>query len=376
MADTEAAIPSSGPLSIDQHVALLSKEADAPEADNEQEEQEEANLSPDDEGEVEASGDDTQDSEAATQAADDGAEAPETDTLEADEAQAPEPAKQPTLDPPARWEAEDKALFAKLPRKAQETILKREKLQQAEVTRAQQKSAEAIRAYETRIHHLNDLANRIGEQYVEPGIDRMKQWDEWFASDDAAELARTNPGQFLAEQTRYRAEHRELQQTIAAKQKAEEEAFREFAAEQSRLMAEIIPAFADPVEGPKRKSELAAYLQMQGFEPQRIRGISAQEAAISFKAKTYDEIDRKYADSGGIQALIKDAERYRQSAARISKAPPPKPKVKAGPSAPASSQGHRPSSDEAALQKLMTKASWTAEEHTRVMQLRAKLGKR
>lgn len=375
MADTEAAIPATGPLSIDQHVALLSKAEEVPQEEPDQDGETAEAASPDDEGEAEYAASDNEDSEAATQAADDGEEAPETDTLDADEAQVTEPAR-PKLEPPARWEADDKAIFAKLPRKAQETILKREKLQQAEVTRAQQRSAEAIRAYETRIQHLNGLANRIDQHYVEPGLQRMREWEEWFASDDAADLARSDPGQFLAEQTRYRSEQRELKQTLDAKEAAEREAFHAFQVEQSRLMAEMIPEFADPEQGPKRKSELASYLRMQGFEPERIAGISAMEAQISYKAKTYDDMMKKYADKGGIQALIRDAERYRQSAARVATAPPPKPKAKAGPSAPASSQGHRPSSDEAALQKLMAKQSWTAEEHTRVMQLRAKLGKR
>lgn len=375
MADTEAAIPATGPLSIDQHVALLSKSEEVPQEEPDQEENTAEAASPEGAGEAEYAASDTEDSEAAPQAADDGEEAPETDTLNADEAQAPEPAK-PTLEPPARWEADDKAVFAKLPRKAQETILRREKQQQAEVTRAQQRSADAMRAYETRIQHLNGLATRIGEHYVEPGLQRMKEWDEWFASDDAANLARSDPGQYLAEQTRYRSEQRELKQTMDAKEAAEREAFQAFQVEQSRLMAEMMPEFADPEMGPRRKSELASYLRMQGFEPERIAGISAMEAAISFKAKIFDDLNRNYADKGGLQGLIRDAERYRQSAARVAKAPPPQPKVKAGPSAPASSQGHRPSSDEASLQKLMAKSSWTAEEHTRVMQLRAKLGKR
>lgn len=378
MADTERSIPETGPLSIDDHVAMMaSGKAGAPLKDEVEQEQPAAvedTTSPEDAGEVEASGDE-EDSEAAPQAAEDGEEAPETDTLEADEeAQETDPAK-PTLEPPARWEAEDKALFATLPKKAQETILKREKLQQAEVTKAQQKSSETVKAYETRISHLNDLATQIGEHYVEPGIARMKQWDEWFSSEEAAALAEEDPGAFLKEQTRYRQEQGELRKAMSAKAKAEAEAFQSFAAEQSRLMAEMIPEFADPETGPVQKQALATYLRERGFEPERIRGISALEAAISLKAKKYDDIISKYADKGGIEALVKDAERYRKSEAIAKAPPPPKPKVKAGPNAPASSQGHRPSSDEAAYKSLMSKQSWTAEEHTRVMQLKAKLRK-
>lgn len=318
--------------------------------------------SPEGEGEtVEA----TEDSEAAPQAADDGEEAPETDTLDAEQEQEPDPAE-PTLEAPARWEAEDKALFATLPKKAQETILRREKLQQAEVTKAQQKSAEAVKAVETRITHLNTLAAQIGENYVEPGQARMQDWQNWFASPDARELAETDPGAFLKERMRYEQEGRALQDAIKAKHKAEQAAFAEYAAEQAKLIPELVPELADEVEGPKRKTELLTHLRETGFDQERIRGISALEAKIAWESMQFRKLPKDLSER------LKKADLYDKSLALAKKAPPPQPKAKAGPSAPVAGQGQTLSSSEARLKTLSSKKSLSAEEHTELMMLKAK----
>jgi hypothetical protein len=365
------------PLSLDQAAEIIAAKsapppkqakkdkAPAPVAEPVEEIEDDTDQSP--EGEGEPVVEDVEDSEADPQAADDGEEAPDTDTLDAEQEQEPDPA-QPKLEAPARWEAEDKALFATLPKKAQETILRREKLQQAEVTKAQQKSAETVKAFETRITHLNDLATRIGEQYVEPAQARMKEWQDWFSSSDAQELARTNPGAFLEQQTIYGAERRELNDAIKAKQAAERQAFKDFAEEQARLIPELIPEFADEVEGPKRKTELATYLRDNGFEPDRISGISAKEAQIAWKARKFDSVK-------DFDALVRDAEAYRKSMKLAKTAPPPKPRPQAGPNAPVAGQGQRLSSSEARLKTLSSKPSLSADEHTELMMLKAKTRK-
>ena len=332
--------------------------------------------SPEDEGEpVE-----TQDSEADTQAADDGEEAPETDTLDAEQEQAPDPAE-PKLEAPARWEAEDKALFATLPKKAQETILRREKLQQAEVTKAQQKSAEVAKTFETRIQHLNTIAETIGE-YVDTGqarieywTNRMVEWDDWFASDDAQQMSQEDPGAYRANEARYRQElasanqdKRALDKAKADKAKAESEAFNAYVQEQARLIPELIPELVDEKEGPKRRSELNAYLREQGFEPDRIKGISAKEAQLVWKASQFDSV-KDFAE------IKRKADLYDKSMALAKTPPPPKPKDKAGPSAPAAGQGQTPSSSEARFKALSAKKSLTIDEAAEKAELRQKLRK-
>lgn len=356
------------PLTLDQAVELQMRKV-AP-VEEEQTEDTVQTESPDAAGEVV----DTEDSEAAPQAADDGEEAPETDTLDTEQAEETEPAK-PTLEAPARWDAEGKELFAKLPAKSQEYLLKREKLQQAEITKAQQKSAEVTKTFETRIQHLNTLAETIGEHYVDPGLARMKAWDDWFASDDADQTARENPALFLQEQNRFQREKRELAQAMQAKRDAEAQAFDHFRKEQGQQMLELIPEFADEAEGGKRKSELGAYLREQGFDSDRIAGISAKEAQLAWKSKKFDAIEARFAKDGGLDALIRDAELYRKSVKLATKPPPPKPKVNAGPSAPATGQGNTPSSSEARFKQLSSKKSLSMDEATEFGMLKAKLRK-
>ena len=368
MADTEtvaAPVADAKPISLDAAVDRAMARKAAPPVEQEPVPGAETVESPEGEGEpvIETE----ENSEAAPQAADDGEEAPETDTLEAEQVQEPDPA-QPKLDPPARWDAKGKELFAKLPVEAKDYILGREKLQQAEITKAQQKSAEVTKTFETRIQHLESVATSIGENYVDPGLARMKEWDDWFASEEADELAQSNPAEYLQQQNRFRREKRSLDDAIAAKSKAETQAFQAYAQEQARLIPELIPELADEVEGPKRKSELFTYLRSEGFDPERIRGISAKEAQIGWKAKKLDSL-------GDIDALIRDAELYRKSVKLATKPPPPKPKVHAGPSAPAAGQGQTPSSSEARFKALSAKKSLTIDEAAEKAELRQKLRK-
>lgn len=361
------------PLTLDQAADIIAaksapapepkKRAKAPEPEQAAEEiVEETVESPEGAGETVDATD--EDSEAAPQAADDGEGAPETDTSDAEQVQEPDPAL-PTLDPPERWDAKGREFFATLPREHQEYLRERENLQRAEITKAQQKSAETVKAFETRITHLKSLADRIDEQYVEPGQAAMKNWQTWFSSEDARELRKVNPGLYLEEEARYNDERAELNRAIKAKEAAAAEAFAEYAAEQKKLIPELIPELADEVEGPKRKSELLTYLRETGFDADRIRGISAIEAQIAWKARKYDSVK-------DFDALVRDAEAYRKSIKLAKTAPPPKPKPQAGPSAPATGQGQRLSSSEARLKTLSTKSSLSADEHTELMMLKAK----
>jgi len=353
-----------GPLTIDQAVERQLAHKAAPPVEQEPVPGAETlSDSPEDAGEAQV---EEQDSEAAPQAADDGEGAPETDTPDAEQVQEPDPA-QPTLEPPARWDAKGKELFAKLPAEAKDYILGREKLQQAAITQAQQKSAEVTKTFETRIQHLEAVATTIGENYVDPGLVRMKAWDDWFASPEADELAQQNPAEYLQQQNRFRREKRSLDEAIQAKSKAETQAFRAYADEQARLIPELIPELADEVEGPKRKSELFSYLRSEGFDPERIRGISAKEAQIGWKAKQFDALPKDLTER------LKKADLYDKSMKLATTPPPPKPKVHAGPSAPAAGQGQTPSSSEARFKALNAKKSLTLEEAAEKAELRHKL---
>jgi hypothetical protein len=375
-ATAPAPVADNAPLTADQHSALLVEKAMPPKRERakppaaEPEQVEEitedtsATDAAEDAGEVE----DTQDTEAAPQA-DEGAEDEPTEAnVDGDESDQAEPAP-PAIEPPKFWDAEGKESFAKLPAAAQQAVLKYEEQRTKAVAKAMQKSAEVQKVYEAKQQQLLDTATRIEEQYIDPAVSRMKEWDAYFASDEADELAQTNPAEYLRLQNAHRREKRELDEAVAAKTKAERTAFAEFVAEQARLIPELVPELADEKEGPKRKAELFAYLRdTHGFPPERLQGLSAKEAQIAWKAKQFDNVK----DFAG---LVRDAEAYRKSMKLAEKAPQPKPKPNAGPTVPSTGQGQRLSSSETRFKTLNSKQNLSAAEHSELMQLKAKLRK-
>lgn len=369
---TPAVAASTTPLTIDQHVELMTaspvaapRKAKAPEQVAEEIKDTPDTDAADDVSEVQ----DAEDTESAPQA-DEGAEDEPTEAnVEGDEeGETDEPAAL-AIDPPKFWDAEGKDSFAKLAPKEQRAVLKYEEQRTKAVAKAMQESAEVRKSFEAKQQQLLATASRIEEQYVDPGQALMRDWDAYWASPDAEQLAETNPAEYLKLQNRHRREMQELQQAVAAKTAAERAAFAEFVAEQVQLIPQLIPELADEKEGPKRKAELFAYLRDDyGFAPDRLAGLSAKEAQIAWKAKQFDSV-KDFAE------MQRKADLYDKSMKLAQKAPAPKPKLQAGPSAPATGQGERLSSSEARLKALNSKQSISAAEHTELLLLKQKLRK-
>ena len=372
---TPASAASTAPLTIDQHVELMTakpvpatRKAKAPEPEPEITDTSDTDAA-DDAGEVE----DTEDTEATPQV-DEGAEDELTEAnVEGDEdGEEDEPAP-PAIDPPKFWDAEGKESFAKLAPKEQKAVLKYEEQRTKAVAKALQESAEVRKSFEAKQQQLLETASRIEEQYVDPGMARMVEWEQYFASEDADELAQTNPAEYLRLQNAARREKRELDEAFAAKTKAERTAFAEFVAEQKKLLPDLVPELADEKEGPKRQSELFAYLRdKHGFAADRLAGLSAKEAQIAQGFMKYEKIRERFGD---VDDLVRKADLYDRSMKLAGKAPAPKPKPQAGPSAPATGQGQRLSSSEARFKQLNSKPSISASEHTELLLLKAKLRK-
>ena len=266
-----------------------------------------------------------EESEAAPQAADDAEGEPQANP-EGEDAAPLEP-PEAAIEPPQFWDAEGKERFAKLSPASQKEVVEYEKQRTVAVAKAMQKSADLAKASEAKLRQLSDTAEQMGE-WLDTRTDRIKQWDDWFAS-EGVELARTSPGAYVAEEARYKAEKHEFEKVEADKAKIERETFRAYREEQARLLAEVAPELVDPKEGAKRMTETVSYLREKGFEPDRIRMISATEASIAHKAMLYD-----------------------RAQARAKEAPKPKPPKPAGPQAAPAGQGQRASSSEARLKAL------------------------
>jgi hypothetical protein len=207
----------------------------------------------------------------------------------------------PPIEAPVSWDAEAKAVFATLPRDAQEIVQKREADRERFV---QQKSQEAARAkteveqsayqqlaqYDRQVsEQIQQLAAQIGPQRPNPA------------------LLQHDPMAFYSQQAAYetaQAQQRELQQQadIYARQASEREALAEQAyhAEQHRLIVENLPEYTDPTTGPKLQQELSAVARELGYPPEligqaRATDIIAMKRVADLKAKAdkYDALMAK-----------------------------------------------------------------------------------
>ena len=284
-------------------------------------------------------------SDADTQAADDDQGEPIEANPEGDNAAPPEPLEA-AIEPPQFWDAEGKEAFAKLSPAAKQEVKRWEEQRTKAVAKAMQKSAEMEKAATAKHQQLREIVDRFGEQ-EEPADARMKQWDEWFAR-EGVELARTNPGAFVAEQARYQQEKREHDKVKADKADAERALYSEHIKEQNRLLPELAPELADPKEGKQRFSETMTYLRTAGYDSDTLKWISARDLSFAHKAMLWD-----------------------RAQARAKEAPKPKPKP-AGPTAAPAGQGQRGSSSEAKLGSLQAKKSWSQDDFMKAQALKRK----
>lgn len=357
--DANAALASSdGPLTIDQAVDLQLARTSPGKPEPEQAEP------ADSEAVVE---DEQQESQVEPQPAEEVEGEAQEPNAEDDEAGEVEP-DLPAIDPPQFWDATGKEEFAKLSREAQQAVVAYEKQRTAAVARAMEQSTQARKAAEAKQQQLQQVVESLSE-YADQTEQNLAAWSEWFSSDEAARLAATDPRAFAVEQVKHQRAVREHEKAKADKAKADSTLLKTHVAEQSRLMTEIVPALFDPKEGKKRREDMVAYLKNGGFTEDRIQWITAQEASIAYKAMRFDSVP-------DFDEVVRKAALYDKADA-VRKTPPanPKPKPKAGPSATPAGQGQRPSSSEAQFQKLSSKASLSADEHTELMLLKSKLRK-
>ena len=203
----------------------------------------------------------------------------------------------PPIEAPVSWDAEAKAVFAGLPREAQEIVTKREAERERFV---QSKSQEAARAkQEIEVSAYQQLAQY--ERTVSEQIQALAQQIAPQRPNPA--LLQHDPQAFYQLQAEYEAgiaQQRELQQQ--AHQYAEQAHQREALASQQeqmrehQLIVEHFPEYVDPTSGPKLQQELSAVARELGYPPElisqaRAPDILAMRTAAQWKAKA-DKLDR------------------------------------------------------------------------------------
>lgn len=258
---SEAPTPENGPLSVDQAVAALTPEPveqAAPEAPVE------AAAEPEEiEGEAKAPEDTV-----------DEAETP----VDGEEAEA-EPEAVAPADPPKYWSQDAKAKFAELPPELQAVVLAQEGPREEAAAKAKAEAAQQTQAAQAEVAKVQQLADHLNG-FLPQAIETFKsKWGEspdWmaYATEYGAEA-------MIVAKVQHEQELALLQQTAQATERATEAAREAAVKVEFQKLAEIAPELTDPVEGPKRRTEITQFLMSEGLQADDIRNITAVEMALA-----------------------------------------------------------------------------------------------
>lgn len=271
---------STGPLSIDQAVAVLDLPKKEPEAPAEAAPaKEEPNST------AEPTAEDTTGAETQT----DGEETAETTETEAEQA------NQPAIEPPKFWDADAKERFKALPPDVQEIIVRKEDERNSATARAMQESAEKKKAFDAEASRLQQLTAGLDKQ-IPLALDSLKfhrdayaqKWGnvDWNAvidqhgSDVYAKLKLQSDNElaWINDQAA------RIQQLQTAKDEASKAEFQKFVAEEETKLAHIAPELTDSKLGPERKQALGKFLLESGVPAERIQRLSALEVGFAYDA--------------------------------------------------------------------------------------------
>ena len=216
----------------------------------------------------------------------------------ADDDAAAEAAEQPPIEPPASWKAEEKALFAELPRAVQETLTRRESEREKFVQTKAQEAAQTRSAVE---REAAQAFQQLQAQYTAQlqhfeGLLAVPEPDPQLIADDPELYAHQ-----LAQHRQYTAQRQQAQQARAqAEQQAEflqqQIAQREQQATAAAL-AEHFPEYLDPESGPKLREALGSTALALGYTAEQLQNVDhldllAMRTANDWRAKAakYDAL--------------------------------------------------------------------------------------
>lgn len=209
----------------------------------------------------------------------------------------------PPIEAPVSWDAEAKAVFASLPREAQEIVHKREAERERFV---QQKSQEAARARteveQIAVQQLAEIDRNYAAQYQQTA-----QILEQLTADPDYSLLATNPQEFArqAEVAKYYRAQLQQAQRLAEQHSEQANQRDQYAAQQEaarehQVIVEHFPEYLDPTTGPKLRQELSGVARELGYpneliEQARAPDILAMKTAAEWKAKAdkYDGLMAK-----------------------------------------------------------------------------------
>ena len=220
--------------------------------------------------------------------------APEEVSGEDDEVAQSEDPDAPAIPAPKSWDAEQRAVFARLDRDAQEIILAREQERDKAVNRAQTEAAEVRKKAQDEIQTVTRVRAVLDQILPQAAQSFQSKWDQ-MTPDRWALWAREDPSAYTAGRAQYDAEQAQLTQLRAVSQQAERVARQAFVQGESERLKTLAPSLADPKEGPARKTALVTYLVDQGIERSLIADLDARTISIAHKAMLWDQAQKSLA---------------------------------------------------------------------------------
>jgi hypothetical protein len=220
--------------------------------------------------------------------------APEEASGEDEDDAAPEDPETPAIPAPKSWDAEQRAVFARLDREAQEIILAREGERDKAVNRAQTEAAEVRKKAQDEIQTVIRVRAVLNQILPQAAQSFQSKWDQ-MTPDRWVAWAREDPSAYTAGRAQYDAEQAQLTQLRTVSQQAERVARQAFIRDESERLKTLAPALADPKDGPARKTALVTYLVDQGVDRSLISDLDARTISIAHKAMLWDQAQKSLA---------------------------------------------------------------------------------
>jgi ElaB/YqjD/DUF883 family membrane-anchored ribosome-binding protein len=214
--------------------------------------------------------------------------APEEASGDDEEAQAEDP-EEPAIPAPRSWAAEDRAVFATLPREAQQVIAARESERDSSTQKAVQEASEARKKAEAEIQGVTQLRAASTEVFNRAAQVFRGKWDnvDWVA------WAQTDPAAYTAGKAQFDAEQGELARLQAVSQAQMQIEQRAFQERKLTELREVLPEALDPVKGSALVKSIEDYIIGNGYSRDILPTLDAKTISTVNKARLWDELQAR-----------------------------------------------------------------------------------
>lgn len=187
---------------------------------------------------------------------------------------------------PQSWAADDQAAWDAVPEDVKPIIMARETERDRATQKAVQTASEARRQADAEVQAVTEIKAVLDQTL--PNIIAMNQgkWKDW-TPQAQLEMARTDPGRYMALKAEYDLEQKTLADVQTTNQRVTEQAFQAFVREERTKLAELEPELADAEKGASRLATLSNYLVERGAPPEQLAGLPAYVVSLAYDAYRY-----------------------------------------------------------------------------------------